>query len=124
MLSLVALIVSGNAMADWVRVHSNDNLTVYADPSTIRSKLNIVRLSTMFDFKAENYLKSDGTPYFSIMRETEYNCRENLQRMISYAIYSGRMGKGKMLVGSTESQDWQSVSRARLAQDVKKYACK
>jgi len=115
-------VTSGNAMAEWVRVSSNDKVTTYADPGAARKRLNIVKIWTLFDFKAENTL-SDGSQYYSIMRETEFNCRENLQRMLSYSIYSGRMGKGKILESGAEPQELKPVSKANIAQEMKNFAC-
>jgi hypothetical protein len=115
-------LASGSAMAEWVRVSSNDKVTTYADPGAARKRLNIVKIWTLFDFKAENTL-SDGSQYYSIMRETEFNCRENLQRMLSYSIYSGRMGKGKILESGAEPQELKPVSKANIAQEMKNFAC-
>ena len=122
MLVLLMTLASSSAMAEWVRVHGNDKVTVYADPSTMRNRLYIARIMTLFDFRAENVLR-DGNQYMSVIRETEFNCRENLQRMISYSIYSGKMGRGRMLDSGNEAQDWKPVSRANIALDMKSFAC-
>ena len=121
-LVILTTLVSTSAMAEWIRVHGNDKVTVYADPSTIRKKLYVVRIMTLFDFRAENVL-ADGNQYMSIMREAEFNCREKQQRMISYSIYSGKMGKGKVLDSGSEPQEWKPVSRASIALDMKNFAC-
>ena len=114
--------ISGSVMADWDKVYSNDKLIVFADPSSIRRKGNIVKVSTLFDFKAENTY-SDGSLYMSIMRETEFNCKDNLQRMVSYSIHSGKMGKGRLVDSGTSPQDWKQVSKANIALDMKTFAC-
>jgi len=110
------------AMADWDRVYSNDKVVTYADTSSVRRKGNIVRLWSLFDFKAESAY-SDGSAYMSIMRETEFNCKDNLQRMVAFSIHSGRMGKGRMIDSGTVPQDWKPVSKASIAQDMKNFAC-
>ena len=114
--------ISGSVMADWDKVYSNDKLIVFADPSSIRRKGNIVKLLTLFDFKAENTY-SDGSLYMSIMRETEFNCKDNLQRMVSYSIHSGKMGKGRLVDSGASPQDWKPVSKANIALDMKTFAC-
>ena len=119
---LLMTAVSSSAMAEWVRVHTNDKVTLYADPTTIRKKLYIVKIWSLFDYKANNVL-SDGNQYLSSMRETEFNCRDNLQRMIGYSIYSGKMGKGKLLDSGSEPQDWKPVSKANIALEMKNFAC-
>ena len=115
-------VVSSDACAEWVRIYGNEKMTAYADPSSIRSKGNIVRISSLFDFKTEAVL-NDGNIYLSTVRETEFNCRENLQRMVGYSIYSGKMGKGKMLDSGSDAQEWKPVSKIKVAIDIKEYAC-
>ncbi len=119
---ILSTVISGEVMAEWDRVYSNDKVVTYADTSSIRRKGNIVRLWSMFDFKAENTY-TDGTVYLSVMRETEYNCKDNLQRMVAFTIHSGKMGKGRMIDSGTTPQDWKPVSRANIAQDMKTFAC-
>lgn len=119
---MVLAIASTAARAEWVRVHSNDKLTAYADTSSMRKKLNIVKIWSLFDFRTEGVL-SDGSTYQSIMRETEFNCRENQQRMISFTIHSGKMGKGKVLENGSDPQDWKPVSKENIAVNMKEFAC-
>lgn len=115
-------IMSTNAAADWVRVYSNDKLVAFADSSSIRKKGNILKVLSLFDFKAENVL-TDGESYNSIIRETEFNCKDNQQRMISFSIHSGKMGKGKMLESGSDPQDWKPVSKEAVAVEMRDYAC-
>jgi hypothetical protein len=115
-------VASSGVMAEWERVYSNDKVVTYADTATIRRKGNIVRLWSLFDFKADNTY-SDGSVYVSIMRETEFNCKDNLQRMVAFSIHSGKMGKGRMVDSGTTPQDWKPVSKANIAQDMKTFAC-
>ena len=121
-LMVLLAVLSSSAAAEWVRVHNNEKLVAFADSSSIRKKGNILKVLSLFDFKTENLL-SDGEPYNSIIRETEFNCKENLQRMISFSIHSGRMGKGKVLEIGNDPQDWKPVSRENIAVDMKDYTC-
>lgn len=120
--AILLAVASTGARAEWVRVHSNDKLIAYADTSTVRKKLNIAKIWSLFDFKTEGVL-SDGSLYLSIMRETEFNCRENLQRMMSFTIHSGKMGKGKVLESGSDPQDWKPVSKESIAVNMKEFAC-
>jgi len=121
--SLLLLIsMSSSALAEWVKVAGNDKLTAYADPSTLRKKGNITKIWSLFDFRAENTL-TDGSPYLSVMRETEYNCKDHVQHMLSYSIYSGNMGKGKLLDKGGDPQDWKPVSQSGMAMAMMEYAC-
>jgi hypothetical protein len=113
---------SNSAMAEWVRVNGNDKLNAYADPSSVRKKGNITKITSLFDFRAENSL-SDGSVYLSIIRETEFNCKQNQQRMVAYSIHAAKMGKGKVLESGSEPQDWKRSSREAIALSMKNFAC-
>jgi hypothetical protein len=114
--------MSSAALAEWVRIYGNDQLNAYADAASIRKKGNITKVIALFDFRDERVLK-DGMPYQSIVRETEFNCKQNQQRMVSFAIYSAKMAKGKIVESGDEAQDWKTVSREQVARDMKKYVC-
>jgi len=115
-------VLSGEVKAEWDKIYSNDRVVTYADTSTVRRKGNIVKLWSLFDFKEESVYR-DGSQYLSIMRETEFNCKDGLQRMVAFSIHSGKMGKGRMIDSGTTPQDWKPVSKANIAQDMKTYAC-
>lgn len=114
--------VSSAALAEWVRVSGNEKVTAYADPTTVRRKGNIVRVTSLFDFKNENLL-TDGSPYLSVVRETEFNCKDHVQHMVGYSIYSGNMGKGRMLDKGTDAQEWKPVSQSGMAVSMREYSC-
>jgi hypothetical protein len=119
---LILSFACNSASAEWVWVAGSDKLTAYADPSTKRRKLNIVKIVSLFDYKDGSVL-SDGSPFMSVMRETEFNCKDNFQRMTGYSIHSGAMGKGKLVESGNEPQEWKPVSRANMAVQMKKFAC-
>lgn len=121
-LMVFLVVVSTSATADWVRVHGNEKLIAFADSSSIRKKGNILKVLSLFDFKAENTL-SDGSTYMSIIRETEFNCKENLQRMVSFSIHSGKMGKGEVMESGSDPQDWKPVSKEGIAVDMMEFTC-
>lgn len=113
---------SNSVLADWNRVSGNDKVTAYADNSTIRKKGNLVKIWSLFDFKNENTM-SDGGSYLSVMRETEFNCKDHVQHMLSYSIHSGNMGKGRVLDKGGDPQDWKPVSQSAIATAMMGFAC-
>jgi len=121
-LLMVLAIASNSAVAEWVKVYGNDKVVAYADPTTIRKRGNITKVSSLFDFKLENTV-SDGNTYMSVMRETEFNCKDHLQHMVGYSIYSGNMSKGRMIEKGTDPQDWKPVSQSNIAHAMWEYAC-
>lgn len=119
---LVLSVLSSSAMAEWVRIYGDDKMNAYADSASIRKKGNVTKVFSLFDFRDENTLK-EGAAYQSIVRETDFNCKQNQQRMVSFVIYSGKMAKGKVVESGDETQDWKTVSREQVARDMKKYVC-
>lgn len=114
--------IGASASAEWVRVGGNDKVTAYADPATLRQKGNIMKVTSLFDFKAESLL-TDGSPYMSVMRETEFNCKDHVQHMVGYSIYSANMGKGKQLEKGSDPQDWKPVTPSGIAHAMWNFAC-
>lgn len=121
-LLMLLAVVSNSALAEWVKVYGNDKVVAFADPSTFHKRGNIVKISSLFDFRAGNVL-SDGDSYLSVLRETEFNCKDHLQHMVGYAIYSGSMGKGKVLENGADPQDWKPVSQMNIAHAMWQFAC-
>ena len=123
--TLMVLLAGGSvsALADWVRVSGNDKVTAYADPATMRKRGNIVKIWSLFDFKDEN-IYTDGSPYLSVVRETEFNCKDNVQHMLSYSIYSANMTRGRVVDKGGEPQDWKTVSPSNMAIAMREFACK
>jgi hypothetical protein len=58
-LMLLAVMSSG-AMAEWVKVGSNETDTLYIDPSTIRWADNTAKMWAMNDFKVTQRLHERG----------------------------------------------------------------
>lgn len=113
---------SMSVLGEWFRVSGNDKVTAYADTTSVRQKGNIVRVTSLFDFKVEN-LVEDGTPYLSVVRETEFNCKDRVQHMVGYTIYSGNMAKGRVLDKGSDPQDWKPVSPSGIANSMRNFAC-
>ena len=113
---------SMSALAEWFRASGNDRVTAYADSTSLRQKGNIVRMTSLFDFKVENLLE-DGTSYQSVVRETEFNCKDHVQHMVGFSLYSGNMGKGRVLDKGGDPQDWKPVSPSGIASSMYKFAC-
>lgn len=121
LMSLMTM-ASMSALAEWFRVSGNEKVSAYADTTSLRQKGNIVRMTSLFDFKVENLLE-DGTSYQSVIRETEFNCRDHVQHMVGFSLYTGNMGKGRLLDKGADPQDWKPVSPSGIANAMYRFAC-
>lgn len=84
-LILVTLLVlrSGPASADWVQINKTDEgVTTYADPATIRSKGDQVKMCHLFDYTTPQINKG-GNTHLSVKLQNEYDCAEERIRLLT-----------------------------------------
>jgi len=116
------LLSSGPAYGEWVLVTGDESgTTVYVDPSTIRQKEDIVNLWTLYDSKTVETVPAGS--FLSIKRQKEYDCAGERSRTLAETLFSGNMGKGKVVLIDTEERKWQPVEPGSIAQLVWKFAC-
>lgn len=120
-LIMVLAVLSGNAMAEWVLVGSNDTFTVYANPSSIRKNGNIVRMWSMYDQKQLQHIEQG--PFMSMVGQSEYDCKEEQVRSIAYSGYSENMGRGRPNFSSVETLDWSPIIPSTTNNKLWNVAC-
>ena len=119
---LIAAIHAG-AMAEWLRVGSNERTTMYADPSTIRKSGSLVKIWCLSD---EVNIKDDGggsLPYLSSKDQSEYDCKEEHQRTLYFTNHIENMGKGEVVFVSTTPLKWIPIAPGSLIEAPWKIAC-
>ena len=82
-------------MAEWVAVTTHDSGHIYADPSTIIREGNQVKMWTLVDYKKPKIIAPQLKPIMSMKSQIEFDCKENLSRMISIFTYPENMGVGE-----------------------------
>lgn len=92
---LLLIFVSGNSMADWVKVTSHAEGNTYADPSTIIRDGNRVKMWTLVDYEKPKITAKQIKSFRSMKAQIEFDCKENLSRMISTFTYPENMGVGE-----------------------------
>jgi surface-adhesin protein E len=121
---LIAFLVlsSGPACAEWVAIGSTDDgMTAYGDPDTIRRKGEMVKMWSLFDFQIMQYV--EGIPSLSKKGESEYDCAEERLRLLALVEYSGNMGKGNVVYTGSIEQPWKPVVPRSVDQGLWKLAC-
>jgi hypothetical protein len=120
--SLILVVVSGSAMAEWIPVSKNFIFTLYSDPTSISKSGNMVKMLRLTDFKIAQ--GSTGTKYLSTKRQDEYDCVKKQHRIIYVTAYSKNMEKGYIVMKVVnEPDDWKPVSLGSLSEGVWKFAC-
>ena len=122
LLIILLFLCSAPAYAEWVKISSNDTLTYYADPESIRHKGTLVKMWGLVDFKTIQ-TSAEGKLYLSNKAQREYDCAEEQTRRLSYYWYTGQMGKGDVVVYDTDPTEWQPDPPESVGQKFWKLAC-
>ena len=121
--ALAILFLSSSAMADWVKVDSNDLGTTYVDPSTIRRSGSKVKMWDLVDFRAAQGAKN-GQQVRSIRAQSEYDCEESAKRAIYVSAHAGNMANGNIVTLITQAGDWTPIAPESVVEAKWKIACK
>jgi hypothetical protein len=82
------------AYGEWVEVNTNVQAgqTVYFDPDTIRRKGDTVQMWSLYDHKTAQ--STAGDTFLSRKVQNEYDCAQEMRRMVSVTEFSGNMASG------------------------------
>ena len=51
LLTLILAVMSSSAMAEWIAIHQDEEISTYANPATMRKSGNKVKMWVLFDQK-------------------------------------------------------------------------
>ncbi len=123
-LMMLLAVVSSSAMAEWaewVEVGSNDNVTSYADPATIRKVGNKVKVWELVDFKTVQ--GSTGFQFNSAKVQTQYDSKEEQTRILYATFHSENMGGGDVVLTHNNAAKWAPVTPDSVDEAMWKIAC-
>lgn len=120
-LVLALFLTTSETYAEWVEVGSTENFTEYADPETIRRKVNLAKIWTLSDFKTLQ--QTAGVSYLSMKQQWEFDCEEERHRMLMMAEFSGNMGKGAVVYSSPTEVKWTPVAPGSIGEGLWEFAC-
>lgn len=120
-LMMLLAVVSNGAMAEWVKVGSNESTAIYVDQSTIQRAGNMAKMWHLTDYTTPN--KDMGEPYLSMKDQNEYDCKESKVRRRASSEHSENMGKGKVVYKDTYTSRWKPVPPESGLEILWKFAC-
>ena len=121
--ALLALL-STSALAEWTKVGGNDTKTTYADLSTIRKSGDRIKMWDLMDLKVVQIFKGDGKRFLSSVTFTEYDCKEETQRPLTFNWYSKNMGAGEMVYSSGNVHaEFEPITPGSIDNTLFKVAC-
>jgi hypothetical protein len=122
----ILAVVSSNAMAEWVEVDGDDvmSLTIYADPSTIIKRGNMVIISVLYDYKTIQH-DDKLPPFLSNIYQEEYDCNELRTKSITSSDFSKNMGTGvEKNTDDLINGEWSSIEPDSHGEALWEFACK
>ena len=121
--TLLSILCSGPAYAEWVVVGANDDETtvIFVDPNTIRHKGDIVKWWELWDLKTMD--TREGFSYLSAKKQVEYDCVEERSRTLAITYFSGHMGRGEAVENSSNGDKWSPVVPESIGQTLWNAAC-
>jgi len=123
LLILMLTVVSSGAMAEWVEVGGNDNVTSYADPTTIRKSGNKVKMWILLDFNSTQESATAGHKYLSSKSQYEFDCKEEQRKLFYFSWHSENMGGGDTVYIGVEPQKNWPIPPDSIAETIWKFAC-
>ena len=92
-----ALLCSGNALAEWQEIGKTDAFTLYADTATLDKQGDKAQIMSLLDFKKPGQNPKTKEIANSLIGLNEYDCSTVKYRPIEFKVFSGNMGKGKVV---------------------------
>ena len=121
-LVLVLLLLSTPALAEWTRVHGNEDLDAYVDLATIRRQGNVVEMWVLFDYKNDQHWSE--LVYWSAKTQREYDCDRERHHTLKTLFHSASMGSRESSYTVPGGTSWGPVPPGSIDEVLWKFACK
>jgi hypothetical protein len=120
-LMVLLAIASGSAAADWAVFSRNNDFTGYIDSTSIIRTNNLVRVSSLIDFRA---VRTDaGKTFVSVKAQHEFNCAEGQVRKLFLSELSGSMGKGEIVNYSYKIGNFELIQPSSILEALWRVVC-
>ena len=91
------LLFSGNAIAAWDELGSNELITVWIDKASLKKSGDKALFLSMLDLKKPGVDPKSKSPVNSIIGLNEYHCGQNQYRALDVKFMSDKKGDGKVI---------------------------
>lgn len=122
--SLLLVLASANACAEWVKVADSMNGKVhhYLDPATLKKQGKIMRVVTLTDYE-EPQPVSESQRFHSVKMQDEFDCASQTARHLSLTALAGNMGAGEIVATEPRAAPVRKVVPDTADEDMWKYVC-
>jgi len=123
LLTLILVLASTSAMAEWVKVGGNETVTIYAHPATIRkTTVNNIKMWSLYDYSTAQEPTS-SRPYMSMKFQDEYDCKEEQSRKLYSMAHSKSFGGGISIYRRKPAMIWTPIPPGSIIKVLSKFAC-
>ncbi|MFZ2319861.1 MAG: surface-adhesin E family protein [Pseudomonas sp.] len=92
-------------MAEWTKVNSDEMGAQYIDLGRMQRNGELVKIWTVIDYKEPR--KMLGKIFRSVVVQEEYDCENELQRVLFVVANSGQMAAGAAVISDPQVTNWQ-----------------
>ena len=122
LMGLMLLVTAGAASAEWTYGVRSEISIQYVDRATIRRNGNFVKMWDLMDYKTVQKGPA-GVSFLSAKQQTEYDCKEEKERMLAFLWFDGQMANGKVVYSNSDTDKWSPISPGSVAETLWKIAC-
>lgn len=123
-LALMLVMLSGNAVAEWVRIGENNRSVAYVE-TAIRRSGDIAVMWVLFDYKSIQESPRSGKRYLSEKAQREIDCRSERERVLFFTWHAEQIGNGAVVYTGRKTTDWEPTnSPGSYANGFWKFACR
>ena len=120
-----AIICSTNAFAEWQEIGKTDAFTLYVDTATLQTQGDKAQIISLLDFKKPGQNPKTKESANSLIGLNEYDCSAIKYRPIEFKVFSGNMGKGKVVEEQkTPSSSFETIENGSWPAGVYNVACR
>lgn len=107
------------ANAEWIKVFENiRGTTSYVDTDSIQASGQYRKV-----WELQNYKTPASNGMLSMKMRKEYDCKEEMTKLISFTAYKGIMGRGDVLGTVNSPDEWQPISKNPGGKGAFRYVC-
>jgi|APFre7841882630_1041343.scaffolds.fasta_scaffold01371_2 hypothetical protein len=119
-LTVLLLLATAPAWAEWLRVGKGDDVAVTLDTATLRKDGNLRRVWEQHDY--QNTVRGKFGER-SLVALAEYDCNEGRRRTHTTSAYSKPMATGHVVYTQNSPSGWEPAAPGTVGAEVLKYVC-
>ena len=104
-----------------VSIYITNDVNIYINPETFRRKGDVMKWWELWDYKTAQTVV--GETFLSIKAQREFDCAEELHRVLSQTWFSANMGKGNLGYSNSDEEKWRPVQPDGIGRGIWEIVC-